>query len=324
MGRVPAAHLTTPSAARVADAVRAVLAGHDVAAEAARAGMERSDLADAAIAYHQAGLVALEQRSGSRWHQVRVRLAVLDQAERVLAAVVGPRLDDLVADGAAAGWWFMRKSPGWRIRLLDADVVAVGRALDDLAEARVLAEWNAAVYEPEEAAFGGLAGMDAAHALFCADTSGVLGYLRRADPAPGRREISLLLISAMFGGAGLDWFERGDVFARIAAIRPAAAISATAHARLAAQLRRILSAHVGGQSPLFAPGGPAGFAAGWRVAFEDAGQAYAAAASAGTLARGLRAVLAHTVIFHWNRLGLLAAVQAALARAAASACLSGD
>ena len=49
-----------------------------------------------------------------------------------------------------------------------------------------------------------------------------------------------------------------------------------------------------------------------------------AAASAGTLGRGLRAVLAQTVIFHWNRLGLSAITQAVLTHAAASACLPED
>jgi hypothetical protein len=42
------------------------------------------------------------------------------------------------------------------------------------------------------------------------------------------------------------------------------------------------------------------------------------------VSRGLRAVLAHVVIFHWNRLGLPAVTQATLARAAASACLPED
>jgi hypothetical protein len=40
------------------------------------------------------------------------------------------------------------------------------------------------------------------------------------------------------------------------------------------------------------------------------------AASDGTLERGLRDILAHHVIFHWNRLGLTAASQSIVARAA--------
>lgn len=57
-------------------------------------------------------------------------------------------------------------------------------------------------------------------------------------------------------------------------------------------------------------------AAAWATAFQTVGQALVAAASRGELTRGLRAVLAHLVIFHWNRLGLPTAAQAALAQAA--------
>lgn len=114
------------------------------------------------------------------------------------------------------------------------------------------------------------------------------------------------------------------MFARIAAVRPAPPADTAALAGLAAQFRALLAVPVGSESPVFAPDGPAGFATPWRAAFQDAGRRYCAAASAGTLNRGLRAVLAHTVIFHWNRLGLPAPTQAALARAAASACLPGD
>ncbi|WP_313949438.1 lantibiotic dehydratase C-terminal domain-containing protein, partial [Frankia sp. AvcI1] len=39
----------------------------------------------------------------------------------------------------------------------------------------------------------------------------------------------------------------------------------------------------------------------------------------GTLTRGIRAVIALHVIFHWNRLGLTATTQAGLARAAKEA-----
>ncbi|MBE3204133.1 hypothetical protein IHE48_24760 [Frankia sp. CH37] len=38
----------------------------------------------------------------------------------------------------------------------------------------------------------------------------------------------------------------------------------------------------------------------------------------------MRALLAHLVIFHWNRLGLPAGAQATLTRAAARACFPED
>jgi protein-L-isoaspartate(D-aspartate) O-methyltransferase len=43
---------------------------------------------------------------------------------------------------------------------------------------------------------------------------------------------------------------------------------------------------------------------GWVAAFERAGAALASLANRGALTRGLRAVIAHHVIFHSNRAGL--------------------
>ncbi len=320
---MPAAQLTAPAAGQVADAIRAVLAGRDLAAAAVEAGLEAADLADAADAYHLAGIATLERHAHARWHQVHVRPVGLDPAGRTLATLVGPRLDALVAGGAASGWWYMNKAPGWRIRLLDADTDTVRELLDGLAVAGTIAAWSPAIYEPEAAAFGGETGMGIAHVLFCADSAGVLDLLRRGNPPLGRRELSVLLISAMCATAGLDWFERGDVFARIAAMRPVPS-AATVRTALAAQLRVLLSAPAQTGSPLFATNGPAAFATPWRDAFDEAGLRLGGAATVGTLSRGLRAVLAHVVIFHWNRLGLSAATQAVLARAAARACLPED
>jgi protein-L-isoaspartate(D-aspartate) O-methyltransferase len=54
----------------------------------------------------------------------------------------------------------------------------------------------------------------------------------------------------------------------------------------------------------------------WITAFEAAGQALAGLSRRGLLTRGLRAVLAHHIIFHANRAGLPAADQSALAAVA--------
>jgi len=60
-------------------------------------------------------------------------------------------------------------------------------------------------------------------------------------------------------------------------------------------------------------GGPLAVMSGWSAAFERAGRRLASLAASGNLERGLRAVLTHHVIFHWNRLGLSYAEQRALA-----------
>jgi thiopeptide-type bacteriocin biosynthesis protein len=321
---MPAARLTT-SSSPAADAVLAILAGRTLAEVAATTGIPLDDLADAAQAYHTAGTIALEQRETARWHQVRTRPGGQQPPELTMATVVGPVLDSLTESGALGGWWYMNKPPGWRIRLRDTDPHLVSQLLDDLTAAGTITAWSPAIYEPETAAFGGITGIDIVHDLFCADTSGILGYLRQDDPPLGRRELSVVLISAMLAAAGLDWFERADVFARVAAMRPGPAPGTTAQAaRLAGQLRAILAMPASATSAIFSEGGAYGVANEWHAGFADAGHRFADAVSCGALNRGLRAILAHAVIFHWNRLGLPAAPQASLARAAASACLPAD
>jgi thiopeptide-type bacteriocin biosynthesis protein len=74
-------------------------------------------------------------------------------------------------------------------------------------------------------------------------------------------------------------------------------------------------------SALFTPSGPIAHAAPWLAAFRTAGRQLGDDATNGHLDRGLRAILTHVVIFHWNRFGLSAASQSILARAAATALL---
>lgn len=310
---MPADHLTTQPD-QVADAVRAVLAGRDLDAAAASAGLNPADLEDAARAYHMAGTAALERRTASRWHHVRVRFSDWDSAEQTMATVLGLRLDQLQASGALSCWWFLRKHPHWRIRLLDTDTNIVGDLLDGLAASGAIAGWQPATYEAETAAFGGPVGMSIAHELFCADSHGVLDYARADAPAIGRRELSIILINAMLVAAGLDWFERGDIFHQVARLRPQPpAGSAGRMEQLSTQLRALLTIPA---PALLGEDVLPQFTRTWVSAFENAGRQFGSVAGQGLLTRGTRAVLAHTVIFHWNRFGLPATTQGILARAA--------
>jgi thiopeptide-type bacteriocin biosynthesis protein len=321
---MPAPRLTS-SSSPIADAVLAVLAGGDLTQIAAASGMDPGDLTDAMQAYHTAGTIALERRETSRWHQVRVRPGGQQPPDLALATVVGPLLDNLTASGGAARWWYMNKPPGWRIRLRGIQPDAASEFFDGLTAAGTITAWGPAIYEPETAAFGGPTGMEIAHDLFCDDTSGFLAYLRQDNPPPGRHETSVLLLNAMLAAAGLDWYERGDIFARVAAMRPRPAPgTVTQQAQLAGQLRAILAAPSAVTAGLFSEGDDGEAAARWHEGFTDAGRRFAAASYSATLSRGLRAILAHTVIFHWNRLGLSATSQAALALAVSQATLSGD
>jgi thiopeptide-type bacteriocin biosynthesis protein len=247
-----------------------------------------------------------------RWLHVQVAFPHWDASGQAMAHAVGPMLDEVAED-----WWFMRKYPCWRIRVHDATPGAVEGILGKAEADGLISGWQPGIYEPEEYAFGGLAGIDIAHQLFCADSRAVLDYLRRDAPQVPKREVSLLLVGAILNAAGLDSFERGDVYSRIAALRPSPPDAADRMARLTGQVRTLLSV-----SP--APTLHAMFAAPWLAAFENAGRSLAQAAGEGRLERGPRAILAHVVIFHWNRLALDATTQGILARAARAVYLPAE
>jgi thiopeptide-type bacteriocin biosynthesis protein len=166
--------------------------------------------------------------------------------------------------------------------------------------------WTAPIYEPESHAFGGADAMDTAHQLFHADSRNILTYLARSadDPLipPGKqRELSILLGAVLLRAAGQDWYEQGDVWARVAMHRkPDADTPAGAMAAMEPGMRQLLTVVA---RPLFTLGSLA-FAAAWAEAFAAAGAELAHLAAGGVLNRGLRDVLAHHLIFAWNRLGL--------------------
>lgn len=118
----------------------------------------------------------------------------------------------------------------------------------------------------------------------------------------------------MMRGAGLDWFEQGDVWAKVAALRPATAPQPPERAaELAPAMRKLMTADAHSLCRL---GGPLHAHEEWVTACERAGATLAHLAGRGALTRGLRAVIAHHVIFHANRAGLLRDDQSALSHIA--------
>ncbi len=313
-----------------ADSVLAVLAGVPLGQAAARSHMQPADLADAVEVYQAAGYAALHaQAAGHDWWQVRVQFTTWDAAEHVATASLGPSLTQLQDQGLVAAWWFIRKAPCWRLRLHPGPAAAGGikaalrPVLDHLVAAGLVQRWWETIYEPESAAFGGPTGMSIAHQLFHADSHHILGYVARPAPdAPGelpigRRELSILLCSALLRAAGQDWYEQGDIWHRVTQLRPLPqAVPLDRIGQMTGSLRRLLAADIRTDGPLFGSHGPVAFAAPWAAALDAAGTALGETASTGTLERGVRDVLAHHVIFHWNRLGLTDTTQAILARAA--------
>ncbi|CAM5549691.1 methyltransferase, FxLD system [Streptomyces purpurascens] len=195
---------------------------------------------------------------------------------------------------------FLRKDAGVRLRTEQP----VTERLDQLVAEKVITGWVGGIYEPETYAFGGPEGMDVAHDVFCADSPAALA--ETGDPHA--RERSVMLLSAMIRGAGLDPFEAGDVWARWAALRPPVTPpQGPALERAVSSMRRLMNADAA-----LRPDAEAGWVE--RVAaFEDAGRRLRRLAADGRLIRGIRGVIAHHAIFAFNRAGVPADAQAVTA-----------
>ncbi|MET8577286.1 methyltransferase, FxLD system [Streptomyces sp. NPDC005012] len=195
---------------------------------------------------------------------------------------------------------FLRKPPGLRLRTQRP----AGPVLERLVAKELILGWAGGVYEPETDAFGGPDGIDVAHDLFCADSPSALAE----TGTPGGRERCVLLLSMLYREAGLDPFETGDVWSRLAALRPLVTPpDGPALDRSLAAMRRLMNADAA-RRPDPEPG--------WAdrvAAFEEAGRRLRQLATEGRLIRGLRAVLAHHAIFAFNRAGVPATEQAATA-----------
>ena len=331
---MPARQLTGSAApSQVADGVLAVLAGVPTSEVAGCLDVPPDDLAEAVELYKAAGRLAVEAKAADDWYQVRVQWRDWEFAERTATVHLGPPLDRLHEAGALRAWWFVRKAPCWRLRLRSATNVpadltaAVSTILDELVAAGHVERWWESIYEPEEAAFGGPPGIVAAHDLFSADSHAILDYLSRFTsegcPTPiGRRELTMLLCSTLMRAAGQEWHEQGDIWLRVVRMRPSTS-SPPGYSRPAAEkLARLMTVSTRPSSEPFGESGRLSFTVPWFAAFAEAGRRLGAAASNGTLGRGIRDVLAYHVIFHWNRLGLSNADQDVLASAAAEAILN--
>jgi protein-L-isoaspartate(D-aspartate) O-methyltransferase len=251
------------------------------------------------------------------WRQYNITFAEPPAAEEIAARELLPALTTAQNAGRLDCWWFIRKKP-WKFRHLPGehpDDGAVSAVLGALAAQGRIAGWSAGIYEPETLAFGGPEAMDIAHELFHHDSRCILASVGQHGSALGRREITVLLCSAMLRAAGLDWYEQGDVWAKVVALRPAAAITPDRTAALAPAMHRLMIADPSG---LRGMGGPLAGQPGWISAFERAGCALGTQSRAGKLQRGLRAVLAHHIVFRANRAGLTITEQALLAALATS------
>jgi protein-L-isoaspartate(D-aspartate) O-methyltransferase len=321
-GNVNAADMKTIQAGALA-----ILAGASDAEAAARLSVSADVLLAAARVYRAAGHAAVEDwASQSGWHQVRIDFADWRTAEKVAVTRLDPALTQAVAGGILARWFFTRKAASWRLRCQgmtgDAGKSAeepagiLAHALDEMAQRGDIIRWSTTIYEMETHAFGGSAGMELAHQLFHTDSAAILGHLAdtqtRALIHSNRAELSILLCSLLLRGAGLDWYEQGDVWARVSTHRALSPAAGRGHPRARRALRRLLTADTGPGSVLI-NNGPLARCKDWAAAFDHTGRILRRLSDDGTLDRGLRAVLAHHILFHWNRVGLPSDTQGALA-----------
>lgn len=293
--------------------------------------IEPVDLAAAVEVYRQAGRHALEQQIASPWRQLYIEFPDWATAEQAAATHLAPLLHHAEELSALAGWWFMRKQPCWRIRLLSGPAApeldtTIGDGLDKLVATGQIQRWWHGLYEPETAAFGGEPGIGIAHTLFIADSRAVLHLNLNGNDTTttglGRRELSVLLCAALMRAAGLEWYEQADVWHRVALERPLSdGVPADRITAMTGDLRQLLLADTTLRGPMLSGEGPLAAHTAWVEAFRSAGHQLGAAARSGTLDRGLRHLLSYHVIFAWNRLGLGARTQSALARAARAAIL---
>ncbi|MFF7982869.1 methyltransferase, FxLD system [Streptomyces sp. NPDC007901] len=243
------------------------------------------------------------------WRQHNITFSDRESGKRTIVERLGPTLRAAEEDGQLSGWWFMNKQP-WPLRYRAPEPSQrVELLLSDLVDDGTATACVRGVYEPETDAFGGTQAMDAAHDLFHQDSRHLFMY-RPSTRRLGRGEAAVLLISALMRAANLDWFEQGDVWAKAAALRPAAEPLAPERATSlipAMQKLMTVDAH-----SLCRPRGPLEGQAEWIAAFEQAGATLTRLAAGGRLARGLRAVIAHHLIFHANRAGLPSGDQSAL------------
>lgn len=242
------------------------------------------------------------------WRQVNISWPGEDPRERERHAVehLAQVMPAAEAAGLITSWWWIRKG-AWRVRYLLTEETSDHDPVHPQLTAGVA--WTGDIYEPEIYAFGGEASMDVAHVLFHRDSRGLLPYLRD-DPAD-RREHALVLCTTLMRAAGLDWADQGDVWARVAEQRAGLpgqppAPDPEVWASFTRDVRHLLlgTARAGAIDH------------DWLAAFEDAGTALRTLREDGLLTRGIRAVIAHHVLFHWNRLGLPAHTHADIAQAA--------
>ncbi|WP_427921494.1 thiopeptide-type bacteriocin biosynthesis protein [Streptomyces sp. cg40] len=314
----------------VEQAVLAVLTGTPIAEAAAQLRSSTDLLTEAAARYRAAGQAALNAQSEpANWRQVNIEFTDYSTAERTFYACLLPLLRQQTANGTLGDWWFVRKHPCWRLRVVPSSTTIaedmarqIGEVLDNAVSRNLVNRWWPSPYEPETTAFGGPVGMAVAHSLFHTDSVGILDRLHRDstdDSGLDAKATSLLVVSLFLRAAGQEWGEQGDVWARVEAARPLPDdVPVELVTAMTDRMRQLLATDAFSALAVDGPNAPVSQ---WVAGIERSGRALGHAGREGQLGLGTRSILARHVLFHWNRMGFPLRQQAIWARAAREAVL---
>ena len=123
----------------------------------------------------------------SGWHQLYVEFTTWEAAEATTARHIVPAVLAMRRAGHLTTWWFLRKHPCWRFRLLptptgaETCLAGLNTILADLKDRGIIRRWWPNPYEPETTAFGGTHGMRIAHTLFGDDSQALFLHLTNPD-----------------------------------------------------------------------------------------------------------------------------------------------
>ena len=234
---------------------------------------------------------------------------------------IEPVITELSSQFQINAWWWLRKqdTSGSAIRLRVAAspscTVSVEKALTATLIERGY-DVSSLYYEPEVRLFGGPGGIKIAHELFHRDSL-FLARWAQCEEAPRYPIIpvglSLAIMVYMTSAAGLDTFERWDVFAQISEMRPLPSGSDASRRREYEELaRKVTSA---GPDAVFAlyKGRQGDILREYRAHLVALAGALSRAYFSGGIDCGLREFLVPVLIFHLNRAGISWTAQCSLA-----------
>ena len=252
---------------------------------------------------------------GPEWLEIRFALFPHPVDRRFVAwSELGETLDNWRAEQRFRWCFFVRKPPGLRLRFGGDDLASrlepvLFPWLADAERRNDVRGFRVTVYEPETARFGGPVGMAIAHQAFDGDSRDAIGYeTMSVEQRLGlsRPIFSLAACSDLFRRSLGDHAEIWDVWQRLRRAVPEPQRPPGTAVLSTLELQRVVSGRAPDLRNLNADARSL-----LERRFDDnrrTASAIVAARDAGRLTVGLRSWLAAFTIFHWNRFGLVLAV----------------